>query len=265
MSKSCLIIMPFLFLFFSCKEKDTLKYIRKYKDGKLDSEGYFLNDTTKIGLHKTFFINGNIKTIDNYDSLGNLNGESLFFYDNGKLWQKRFFRNDSLTNDFFEYYPNGNLKTKAYYFLNKRVGDIFFYREDGTLSNYNFIDFNDRNLIYGEYSRGIRKANILEGANQFMEDSLLVSSDNFIHKDSLQIYLLIAHVPFTQAKVKVVELDTINHLLKEHSISDTSSFYNLKFKTEASLKLLRIIGTLYDSVEGKKKTIISDHKIETIE
>jgi hypothetical protein len=265
MNKASILILLFLAHFSSCKNDYSKRYIQKKRAGVIESEGFFLNDTVKVGMHKTYFPNGRIKSIDMYDDLGKLNGESLIYYENGKVWQKRIFENDSLSKDFFEFFPNGNLKTKAFYFKDRRVGDIFFYEESGHLKNYNFIDFYGNNLIYGDYGVGDRKINEIQGIDQFLEDTLDVVPYNKKSQDTLELYLIIAHVPYTDVKMKINELDKNDSVLHEYSLSTDKTFLRLRFRPLDSMRKLRIIGVLYDSIDSKRKTIISDHRFINVE
>lgn len=265
MNKAYILILLFLTNFSSCKNDSSKRYIQNKRAGIIESEGIFLNDTVKVGLHKTYFPNGRIKSSDTYDDFGKLNGESLLYYENGKVWQKRIFENDSLSRDFFEFSPNGNLKTKAFYFKGRRVGDIFFYNEDGHLKNYNFIDFYGNNLIYGDYGVDTREINEIQGIDQFLEDTLDIFSSKNRNQDTLELCLIIAHVPYTDVKMKINELDKNDAVLREYSLSVDRTFLRLRFHPLDSMRKLRVIGILYDSIDNKRRTIISDHRIVNVE
>jgi antitoxin component YwqK of YwqJK toxin-antitoxin module len=95
-------------------------YFRSYNNGVIAKEMMYKNDKP-FGLCKEIGYNGNIQTICNYDSNGQLSGNYLLFWSNGMLGEQ--------TN-----YLNG-----------REHGPSYMYRMDGSISLYR--EFNNGVLI----------------------------------------------------------------------------------------------------------------------
>jgi antitoxin component YwqK of YwqJK toxin-antitoxin module len=135
------------------KSKWKGKYIRYYKNGKKEAEG-FNNDSSQYeGKQYLFYESGQLKWSGDFNN-GLPNGELQQFYENGKPSESSIYTNGKLqsSNKFFEngkqseaniyvdgaissgikYYENGNVQFKAT-FKNEKVNGTFFqYLEDGS-------------------------------------------------------------------------------------------------------------------------------------
>ncbi len=73
----------------------------------------------RTGTHYSYYINGQIEKIENYTTKKRYkyhyrqHGEQKWFYDNGQLRTKLFYKKGKVVKiSAREYYPNGNLKSE---------------------------------------------------------------------------------------------------------------------------------------------------------
>lgn len=106
--------------YYCRQETDTLNYFRSHytikgKTSNLYFEGLIINAIDTIdnhnkynGLCKWYYQNGAIKSINQYNSDGNLDGIQEEFYESGKIAKRYTYTNGKLTNnEIIEFTPNG--------------------------------------------------------------------------------------------------------------------------------------------------------------
>jgi len=104
------------------------KYVRYYKTGKKEAEG-FNNDSSKYeGKQYEYYESGTLKRTANFNN-GMVNGELYEFHENGKPSELSTFSNGKIQSSTV-YYDNGNIKSKANFLGEKLNGTIFQYFED---------------------------------------------------------------------------------------------------------------------------------------
>ncbi len=97
-----------------------------------------------FGMWKTFYPDGNIKTLQAFDQDGNLNGIVQIFYDNranSKLTEF-YIKDDKINGVLLQYYPSGQIKAKIEYKDGQKHGHITLYYPDGQIQ------------IQGKYKNG---------------------------------------------------------------------------------------------------------------
>ncbi len=128
---------------------DSLKFKIKLNDS-LPTNGnitiYYPNTTQPMmqgeirngqpfGLWKTFYPDGNIKTLQAFDQDGKLNGIVQIFYDNkanSKLTEF-YIKDDKINGVLLQYYPSGQIKAKIEYKNGQKHGHITIYYPDGKI------------------------------------------------------------------------------------------------------------------------------------
>lgn len=103
---------PQVFIDYKNKIKKTY-----YRDGALYVEVRFLdNDEWKYeGEAKLYYQTGEILGIEQFKK-GVLNGKSVYYYKNGNVAEKIFYKNGSLRNGRrITYYENGNIRTESFH------------------------------------------------------------------------------------------------------------------------------------------------------
>ncbi len=101
-----------------------------FKNQLLASEGAF-NNGVKEGLWKTYYEDGNIKEIMNYQN-GKLNGEYTYFYKNGAPSTKVKYTADFYDGTLELYYATGQIKQSMEYKMGKQIGKEIYYNSNGS-------------------------------------------------------------------------------------------------------------------------------------
>jgi hypothetical protein len=102
-----------------------------YQNGKLKSEGVYLNDSIKNGWFKSYYEDGTIKSSATFLN-GLQNGKTVFFYKRGKMEQEVFWKNGKSYGNANYYFQNGKLDTYSCYDL---FGEIMYVMKWDSLGN----------------------------------------------------------------------------------------------------------------------------------
>ncbi len=141
-------------------------YVDGYKDGKWnrwDSETDGLIETTgsykeslKVGLWRTYFAGGNLRSEEMYDSEGSWRqGDRTFWYNNGKLHKKQYYNADEKDGIFKEWYANGQVKFDGRYEDNLPQGTHREWHENGLISyQVEFLNGMEQGLERKWYDNG---------------------------------------------------------------------------------------------------------------
>lgn len=151
-----------------------------YENGNISGE-YTLSDSKTIGVSKSYYPNGNLRTKKNWNQEGNytglfeeyyengqlrskktyikskLNGPSESYWENGVLSSKEIYVNDQVHGLSLVYYTNGNLRDSSTYEMGKKTGKSVQYFENGNIrmiGNYKLFQDGSNPMLpqlHGEY------------------------------------------------------------------------------------------------------------------
>ncbi|MCI7224038.1 toxin-antitoxin system YwqK family antitoxin [Fusobacterium sp.] len=93
---------------------------------------YFVNGRA-VGKWITFYNNGNIKSITNWED-GKLNGKYILYENNGTKSMETIFFNGKENGYYNSYYENGNLRMSGYYEMGKPIGTWEYFDRTGKLT-----------------------------------------------------------------------------------------------------------------------------------
>ena len=109
--------------------QEYLKFFRSFDEKTmLINSGYFLNDTLLHGPLTTYYKNGNIESVMNYDH-GKEHGIYTFYHENGKLWSERRYENAKAIDVISNFDNKGKPMDKGT--LKNGNGTVILYNEDG--------------------------------------------------------------------------------------------------------------------------------------
>ena len=83
-----------------------------YAGGGIKSTGYFVGDTIKNGVFKTFFEEGQLQSVVNFE-MGKKNGIEECYYPNGRIKSYARYSHGVIDSVAILYYPNGNVEVKS--------------------------------------------------------------------------------------------------------------------------------------------------------
>ena len=108
-----------------------------YISGELQFVGHIAaEDPDKlVGLGTWYYRNGEKDAQYTCDVQGNIQGEYLKYYENGKLKEQAYFKNGVLTGKYSEFYENGKKKSVCNYKDNLLEGAQYSYYESGKLES----------------------------------------------------------------------------------------------------------------------------------
>jgi antitoxin component YwqK of YwqJK toxin-antitoxin module len=93
-----------------------------------------------------YYHSGSIASIKSYIK-GKMDGEQLWFYDNGFVEQKRVFKDGIPDGPWYVYYPSGAIKNFRYTINNKDVAGVDYW-EDTIGIIKSSLHFNDSGQIF---------------------------------------------------------------------------------------------------------------------
>ena len=108
------------------------------------------------GIVKTYYDNGNPKTIVTYDDKGNANGPSIFFYENGERKSIVLYKDNNLTGYTISFNEDGTLKGFQNYKYGSKDGYGVKFAKDGSYTEgfYHNGVVTDYADYYREYLMG---------------------------------------------------------------------------------------------------------------
>lgn len=156
-SVSKLLFVLFTFLLLACDQKENKNGVYKtvkWKNGNIQSEGYYVNDSIKEGLFKGYYQNGKLKYEANYHN-NKPNGLTTQYFESGKKRSIATYKNGKRSGSGEGYYENGKIK---WYQLSNRKGKARFeidFLEDGKIKSVKgnpVVDttFNQKNFRVGD-------------------------------------------------------------------------------------------------------------------
>ncbi|MBN2214985.1 MAG: toxin-antitoxin system YwqK family antitoxin [Bacteroidales bacterium] len=101
---------------------ETAKEILTYRKGRLDGDAHY------------YYRNGNIKWKGFYKN-GFISGKWEYWDENGILTYIVNYRHDTLDGEYVSYYPDGGIKEQGYYVNNSRTGEWTVYSENGKVTS----------------------------------------------------------------------------------------------------------------------------------
>ncbi|MBS1736095.1 MAG: hypothetical protein JSS98_05745 [Bacteroidetes bacterium] len=247
-----LVLLPY------CSSKKDYKNIKKeyFANGRIKSYRKYKNDSIPIDTIFNFYENGNPRSILVYDTLGQPNGESKFFFENGILHQIINYRNGLMQDFFYEYNRNGRLISKIFFFNDYQAGDSYYFNNNtGIVSGYNFYDFSGHNMNSIRYDS---LGKIIKDSRQRIFIDSMHSFNGATDKEnehSYNIYLLISNPPNSRTIVNIDYISRKNAIMKSDTILSTS-YYFVNEKLPDTLSSINIFASQYDSINHK--TIYQD-------
>lgn len=232
-------------IFTNCNTRDnngddSLLKKEFYSNGKLKSEGIFINDSVKNGWYKTYFETGVIKEEKNY-ILGKKNGSQKTYFENGSLEKDILFKEGVQHGKAVGYYENGKIKSKGYWQNGKGYGNTLFYYINGTLKQYSCYD------LFGETMYVIKWDSL---GNKIKEEGLAISinrqinypSDSVPLEKELVLYYTAAQPPNYTTVVKIKEVNSKGEKLNEqiYPIVENTVTFKRIFNQTGKYKIVAI-------------------------
>lgn len=122
-----------------------LRYIGQFKNGKeIGTFKFYDNHYDTPQITKEYIPNSDVAIVKFYNSSGKLktqgkmigkkrDGKWTYFYPNGRLFSKEFYKNGKLEGTMQNFYPNGKLTNTVQYKNGKKEGLTKTYTDDGIL------------------------------------------------------------------------------------------------------------------------------------
>ena len=139
MKNHLLLLTLFMFATLSFGQATKPKMVKNFWDfnnSVLRSQGYYYADafngqtTLEHGLWRYWDRQGRLEEERNYLK-GELHGEVVMFYPNGKPKERGFFKMGKQDSVFTRWYDNGNVKETGYYTMDTPTGDWKYYYSNG--------------------------------------------------------------------------------------------------------------------------------------
>jgi hypothetical protein len=241
-----------------CKIKNK-KVLKKeyYASGNLKSYGWYINDSIPVDSLYTLYDNGNLSSIDIFDSMGYYI-RAIYYFKNGKINELINYKEDKAQGFYYIYNENGNLNKKLFYLSDLAIGDAFFYGKRNNVTFYNFYNFQGNNLNSIEYDS---VGNIIADTRQVIFIDSLKPYNNSLDKENERSYdllLVISKPPKCKSVIRIGYLSKNNNLMKSDSVTN-KPYYFKQERLPDSLYSINILGSQYDSI--KNKTIFQKSKM----
>lgn len=245
-------LLLILFLIAGCINKSKKIFLKEYyPSGKLLSSGWYINDSIPIDTIFKFYENGKISSIAIYDSLGNLNGPFISYFENGNKSQINTYTHGQVQGFSYLFNKSGKVDSKIFSLDGKQIGDYYGYDTNGFLRNYAFY-WNDTTYFdYIEYD-SIKEKKGLNNHSILFNNITTIRIDTIkghIQKDC-KIQLLISNPPKCRTGVNIEFISDKGFLIRKDSISN-SSLYLVHIVLPDSLKLIKFSAIQYDSISNK--------------
>ena len=258
--KHSIIFVLILLILLGCEQATNEKKRIYYPTGELKTIGRYLNDSTPTDTIFNFYHNGKISSILYFDSIGRQTGFNKFYHESGSIKQLQFYKDGVLDGAIKEYSISGVLTTIANYRNGIKVGESFFYDDStGMLELYNFFDFESRNLLVREYSKGKLVMSI---GDIFLIDTVLNFNDTLIDRDFLQIDLLIANLPNSKVEVSVIRRDCSNNAIDTTIVNEKQTVQRLNVRITEDVCEVWVKGKNYDSITQKNNYLLIKHLLK---
>jgi antitoxin component YwqK of YwqJK toxin-antitoxin module len=125
------------------------KYQEWFSDGSLKIQAYVIGGIADLGFEaeKSFIFDGSCKAYNqegqiiadiNYKK-GDLDGYGSYFFENGGLHKKIFYKNNIIDDDYLEFDIEGNLLEKCLYKSGKKEGLSLTYYANGSLKSREYF------------------------------------------------------------------------------------------------------------------------------
>ncbi len=152
-------------------------------DGILVCDRQYKNGN-KTGLWTSYYDNGNPQKIESYKN-GFLDGESIYFYYNGNISQRKCSKNGQPHGKMETYYPNGKLLSVSNFVNGLREQYTISYTQDGEIKEEGYYKndlFNGTLINYHGKTKTISnfKDGKYHGNQTKYEDNVLVECKEFI-------------------------------------------------------------------------------------
>lgn len=132
-----MLILMFLPLVICCQTNNKTNIVKNCSDSDCESGVY--KNNKKEGVWRRYDKDNNLLQISYY-SEGKLNGTSVSFYSNGRVYSTGNYVNDKPHGNVTIYSENGNINLSDNYFYGKKEGFSYLYYKDGKLQSKWFYE-----------------------------------------------------------------------------------------------------------------------------
>ena len=255
LTKRNLAVLSVLFIgyFYGCDRNKEEKLVKKYfPSGNLKSYGYYVHDTIPIDTVHNFFENGNPSSVMVYDSLGILHGQTIFYYQNGGVYQIINYNRGLSNNFFYEFTETGGLKSKIFFINDLQLGDSYAFNSTGSKSIiYDFYDFKGRNINFIEYD-SLSGRIIKDERQAIFIDSTYAYNDSLDkeHEHSYEVQIVISNPPKCRSSVNIDYVSKNGFIARSDTVV-RQSYYFKKERLPDSILTIKVFGSQYDSLKNK--------------
>lgn len=204
-----------LLALFSCQNEGEVK-IERYSNGNLKYEIFYLSDSVKHGLAKTYYYEGVIKEEIEFTN-GKREGKYINYHKNGSIKGEAEYSNDKVEGYSYYYNEQGALMTKSFWYNGKKFGPTSFYRENGLIRKFVICDF-DEKIIYiinwNEDGKKIKEEGLVFGPTIYKQNST--------NGDSICLVIAVSQPPGYKSIIRVKELRE-DKVIKESAIKVVNS------------------------------------------
>lgn len=153
---------------------DPLKDL-EFKEGAIVEEGEY-SSSRKVGLWKTYYPNGKLKSEITYER-GRPKGPYVLYYENGNIEEQGDWERTKNTGDFKRYHTNGNLSQDFQFTAEgKRSGEQKYYYENGNIR------------LEGTWENGMETGEMREYYENGDLMAVKVFNNGVLDKESVKVY-----------------------------------------------------------------------------
>jgi antitoxin component YwqK of YwqJK toxin-antitoxin module len=118
-------------------------YVEYHENGQIKKKCKYEFDSP-VGESLEYWDNGKLRYKRNYGvaniGMSKMEGEQISYYDDGKIQKKEFYKDGKRSGEFIEYYKTGKIDTKGTYKNGKEYGEWLSYSRDGWLSGKRYFN-----------------------------------------------------------------------------------------------------------------------------
>jgi antitoxin component YwqK of YwqJK toxin-antitoxin module len=115
-----------------CESGINAKATLFYQDGTLAAEGNYVNEKKDSVWRYYSYYDNRLASIETWNN-GIKHGVSSVFYENGKVSESVWYKNDSRNGPWRQYYENGSIRTETLFDNDQRNGVFKFYSPSGRI------------------------------------------------------------------------------------------------------------------------------------
>jgi antitoxin component YwqK of YwqJK toxin-antitoxin module len=259
MNKFVFCFAIFSIILFGCGKNKSMEeklIVKKFDNGKIMEEAYYINDSIKHGIAKSYYRNGILATEIDYKN-GQKEGWVKVYYIDGKVSGKVQFKAGLQDGLKYLYFENGKVKEESNWIKDKAFGNALFYYENGRLETYNCYDFDQRNRYLIKYdSNGTKLKEIGRVLGQLLFE---YHFDTIPVNKPINAKVSVAVPPDTQVDVIIGKLVTSElKEIRQLPVEKNMAIYQETFLVKGRHTLI-FIGEMKDS----RGTVLKRDSIKT--